>query len=113
MGETTLIGILVALIGALGIKEIWGIWKRKIDIQSKKDMISLNYDYQILHDVIEEERKTVEEMTMRIRLLENKIDQLIEENKECAIKLARLEEKILSSGKLKIAKKRRSKKDAI
>ena len=36
MEDNTLIGILVTLVGALGIKEVWNIWKKKIDVQAKK-----------------------------------------------------------------------------
>ncbi len=109
MDETTLIGILVTLIGALGIKEIWNIWKKKIDVQAKKDIITLSNDHQILHEVIEEQRKTIEDMTKRIIILEDKIDQLIEENRDCAVKLARMEERILLSAKKSSARKRKVK----
>jgi len=109
MDETTLIGILVTLVGALGIKEIWNIWKKKIDVQAKKDIITLSNDHQILHEVIEEQRKTIEDMTKRIIILEDKIDQLIEENRDCAVKLARMEERILLSAKKSSARKRKIK----
>ena len=109
MDETTLIGILVTLIGALGIKEIWNIWKKKIDVQAKKDIITLSNDHQILHEVIEEQRNTIEDMTKRIIILEDKIDQLIEENRDCAVKLARMEERILLSAKKSSARKRKVK----
>jgi len=109
MDETTLIGILVTLIGALGIKELWNIWKKKIDVQAKKDIITLSNDHQILHEVIEEQRKTIEDMTKRIIILEDKIDQLIEENRDCAVKLARMEERILLSAKKSSARKRKVK----
>jgi len=109
MDETTLIGILVTLIGALGIKELWNIWKKKIDVQAKKDIITLSNDHQILHEVIEEQRNTIEDMTKRIIILEDKIDQLIEENRDCAVKLARMEERILLSAKKSSARKRKIK----
>jgi len=109
MDETTLIGILVTLIGALGIKELWNIWKKKIDVQAKKDIITLSNDHQILHEVIEEQRNTIEDMTKRIIILEDKIDQLIEENRDCAVKLARMEERILLSAKKSSARKRKVK----
>ena len=109
MDETTLIGVLVTLIGALGIKELWNIWKKKIDVQAKKDIITLSNDHQILHEVIEEQRNTIEDMTKRIIILEDKIDQLIEENRDCAVKLARMEERILLSAKKSSARKRKVK----
>ena len=109
MDETTLIGILVTLISALGLKEIWNIWKKKIDIQGQKDLITLSKEHQILHGVIEEQRNTIEDMTKRIVLLEGKIDQLIEDNKDCAIKLARMEERLLLSAKQRSTRKQKSK----
>tara|TARA_R110000751_G_scaffold94798_1_gene185047 strand:- start:2084 stop:2434 length:351 start_codon:yes stop_codon:yes gene_type:complete len=111
MDETTLIGILVTLIGALGLKEIWNIWKKKIDIQGKKDLITLSRDHKILHEVIGEQRNIIEDMTKRIIILEEKIDQLIEENRDCAIKLARMEERLLLSAKKSSARKQKSNKN--
>ena len=109
MEDPTLIGILVTLLGAFGVKEIWTIWKKKIDIQGQKDLITLSREHQILHGVIEEQRNTIEDMTKRIVLLENKIDQLIEDNKECAIKLARMEERLTLSAKQRSTRKQKSK----
>jgi len=31
MDDTTIITVLTALVSALGIKEVWNIWKKKID----------------------------------------------------------------------------------
>lgn len=109
MEDNTLIGILVTLVGALGIKEVWNIWKKKIDVQAKKDLLSLSKEHQVLHGVIEEQRSTIEDMTKRIVLLEEKIDQLIEDNKECAVKLARMEERLLLSAKQRSTRKQKSK----
>ena len=109
MEDPTLIGILVTLLGAFGVKEIWTIWKKKIDIQGQKDLITLSKEHQILHGVIEEQRNTIEDMTKRIVLLEGKIDQLIEDNKDCAIKLARMEERLILSAKQRSTRKQKSK----
>ncbi len=91
MEDNTLIGILVTLVGALGTKEVWNIWKKKIDVQAKKDLISLSKEHQVLHGVIEEQRST------------------IEDNKECAVKLARMEERLLLSAKQRSTRKQKSK----
>jgi TolA-binding protein len=112
MDDSSIIAILSAVVGALGIKEIWNIWKKKIDIQAKKDITSLHKEHQILHEVIDEQRNTIEEMTKRIISLEEKIEALIEENKECAIKLARMEERLLANAKNKSTRKRPSTKKA-
>jgi len=83
-----LIGILTAVVSALGIKEIWGIWKRKIEIKNKKDTIDEITKDQITSQVIEE-------LKVKIKSLEEKIDDLLKMNKECAVKLARLEERFI------------------
>ncbi len=105
MEETSIIAILTAVVGALGIKEIWNIWKKKIDIQAKKDITSLHHQHTILHKVIEEQKIVIEEMKDRIVSLEEKIELLIEENRDCAVKLARMEERLLASASKRTRKK--------
>ena len=81
-----LIYCITVIVSALGIKEIWGIWKRKIEIRNKRDQIDEVTKDQITSQVIEELKK-------KINGLEEKIDDLLTMNKECAVKLARLEER--------------------
>ena len=81
-----LIYCITVIVSALGIKEIWGIWKRKIEIKNKKDQIDEITKDQITSQVIEELKR-------KISGLEGKIDDLLKMNKECAVKLARLEER--------------------
>ena len=81
-----LIYCITVIVSALGIKEIWGIWKRKIEIKNRKDQIDEITKDQITSQVIEELKR-------KINGLEEKIDDLLKMNKECAIKLARLEER--------------------
>jgi len=81
-----LIYCITVIVSALGIKEIWGIWKRKIEIRNKKDQIDEITKDQITSQVIEELKR-------KINGLEEKIDDLLKMNKECAVKLARLEER--------------------
>lgn len=88
MEDTTLIGVLIALISALGIKEIWQIIKKRIDIKAEKDKRGDNLGLVV-----------IEELKNKIEALEIKIDELIEENQQCAVKLARMEERILLSAK--------------
>ena len=100
MDETTIITLLTALIAALGIKEIWQIWKKKIDQKNKRDNLDETTKDQITFQVIEE-------LKAKIADLETKLDELIEENKKCAIKLARLEERITLSAKKNAGRKRK------
>ena len=86
MDTELLIYCITAIVSALGIKEIWGIWKRKIEIRNKKDQIDEITKDQITSQVIEELKR-------KINGLEGKIDDLLKMNKECAVKLARLEER--------------------
>ncbi len=78
--------ILIALISALGVKEIWNIIKKKIDISAKK------------------EDNQIERLTEKISSLEVKIDELIKENLNLKVKLAKMEERILLTAKNRIKK---------
>ena len=99
MEPTSIITILTALVAALGVKEIWNIWKKKIDnshkkeIQQQKSLDKLSY-------------QVIEELKIKIGELEEKIDDLIEKNKQCAIKLARLEERMTLSAKKNAGRKK-------
>jgi len=106
MDHDVILTIVTAIAGALGIKEIWNIWKKKIDIQAKKDLTSLQHQQLIVTDVMQEQRKSMEEMTTRIISLEDKIDKLITENIMLREKLARMEERLLINAKLKVNRKR-------
>ncbi len=78
--------LLIALISALGVKEIWNIIKKKIDINAKK------------------EDDQIERLTEKITSLEVKIDELIQENMNLKVKLAKMEERILLTAKNRIKK---------
>ena len=85
MDDTTIITVLTALVSALGLKEIWNIWKKKIDQRNRK----LNKD-EITKDQLT--AKVIEELKI-------KIDKLIKENIELREKLARMEERLLVNAK--------------
>ena len=79
-------GLLIALISALGVKEIWNIVKKKIDINAKKED-----DHIVM-------------LTQKISNLEIKIDELIKENMQLKVKVAKMEERILLTAKNRIKK---------
>lgn len=79
-------GLLIALISALGVKEIWNIIKKKIDINAKKED-----DHIVM-------------LTQKISNLEIKIDELIKENMQLKVKVAKMEERILLTAKNRIKK---------
>ena len=95
--DTTLLSIIASVAAALGIKELWTIWKKKIDIkagkQSEEVQLSTKVFFAIIGDLKED-----------IKSLEVKIEELIEENKQCAIKLARLEERLIANVSTKVRK---------
>ena len=87
--------ILIALISALGIKEIWNIWKKKIDINAgKKEREDSLYARQ------------VEILSNKIEQLEIKIDELIKENTHLKIKIVKMENRLISNAKKKLETKR-------
>jgi|TARA_R110000744_G_scaffold114561_2_gene214311 regulator of replication initiation timing len=78
--------ILITLISALGIKEVWNIIKKKIDINAQK------------------EDSHIEMLVEKIEGLESKINTLIEENIQLKVKIAKMEERIIFTAKNRIKK---------
>lgn len=87
---------LLAIIGALGIKEIWVIVKKRMDLNAQKE---------------ERGEKiatgAIGELQSKINDLETKVHNLIEENTELKVKLARMEERILLHAKNTIKKRKK------
>ena len=88
MDDHSLIMTVSALVGALGLKEIWSIVKKRIDIQAKKEERTDN-----LHN------KVIEELKNKIDGLEKKIDELITENTHLRVKIAKMEERLIINAK--------------
>ena len=83
MDSITIITILSALLTTLGVKEIWNIWKKKIDLEAKKD------------SKIDEIYLTIiKDLKTQIGKLEEKVDNLILENIALRENVARLDERI-------------------
>ena len=99
MEPELLLYCITAIVSALGVKEVWSIWKTKINLKHQKKLKLETTKDQITSQVIDE-------LKTRIRDLENKIDSLLKLNKECAIKLARLEERLTLSAKKNATRKR-------
>jgi len=97
MEDHSLIMIVSTLVGALGIKEIWNIVKKRMDINAAKeervDGLSI---------------KVIEELKDKISELELKIDVLITENTQLRVKLAKMEERLILNAKSKASRKRPS-----
>ena len=95
MEDHSLLMVVTSLVGALGLKSIWDIIKKRMDIKAAKeeriDNLSIN---------------VIEELKDKIVALELKIDELITENTALREKLARMEERILLSAKKSAGRKR-------
>ena len=101
MEDHDLIVIVTALASALGLKEIWNIVKKKMDLSAKKDKSNETTKDKITAQVIEELKEKIGE-------LERKIDELIKENIELSVKLARMEERLMQSAKKRAGRKRKA-----
>lgn len=99
MEAELLLYCITAIVSALGVKEIWSIWKTKINLKHQKKL-----KFETTKDQITS--KVIDELKIRIRELETKVDELLEVNKECAIHLARLEERLTLSAKKNSTRKR-------
>ena len=78
--------LLIALLSAFGVKEIWSIIKKKMDQNEREgdklDKLSL---------------KIITELKDKIDSLELKIEELIIENTNLKIKVAKMEERLIKS----------------
>jgi regulator of replication initiation timing len=78
MTNETLITVLTALVSAFGVKEIWAIWKKKIDLKAKKEDKVDDLYLSIIKD-----------LKAQIQKLEVKVDTLIKENVELREEIAK------------------------
>jgi len=101
MENEVLMSILTAITSALGIKEIWLIWKKRVELNQKKLTKDANLKDKLMSEVILDLKEKIDQ-------LEEKIDELIEENTMLREKLARMEERLMSSA-TKAAQNKRTK----
>jgi peptidoglycan hydrolase CwlO-like protein len=112
MEDTTLIiGALATLIAAFGVKEVWNIWKKKIDIHAAKEIRDEENETKgwkaqgkLLTQVIEELKQKIDE-------LEAKIDKLVEENTALKVKIGKMEEQLIDNAAARSRTKRTTKKN--
>ena len=90
--------ILIGLISALGLKEIWNIWKKKIDVNAAKEEREENIY-----------AKQVDVLTNKISQLETKIELLIEENIQLRVNIERMQTRLVVSAKKKVNRKNNEK----
>jgi|TARA_B100001094_G_scaffold282395_1_gene294463 predicted nuclease with TOPRIM domain len=99
MEQEVLMSILTAITSALGVKEIWLIYKKRVELNQKKLNKDANLKDKLMSEVILDLKHKIEE-------LETKIDELIEENTMLREKLARMEERLMLSATSKARTKR-------
>ena len=109
MEESTIIAGLIALIGAFGIKEVWNIWKKKIDINAAKEIREEEKEHKEWRAEGKLLAKVIEELKQKIDELEAKIDLLVQENTDLKVKIGKMEEQLMSNAASRSRTKRTTK----
>jgi predicted nuclease with TOPRIM domain len=91
MQNETIISLVVGLIGALGLKEVWNIWKKKIDNST-----------QIKSEIRKDNKQRIRELEDQVNELRERIENLLLENADMKAHVARLEERILLTAKNRV-----------
>ena len=105
MDNEILLSILTAITSALGVKEIWQLWKKRMELNEEKAQKDSKAKDKLMSEVILDLKHKIEE-------LESKIDALIEENTMLREKLARMEERLILSASTRATRKRTKKESA-
>jgi len=100
MDDHNLILAVAGVVSALGLKEIWQLFKQKIDINAKKEERQDNL-----------QARVIEELKNKIDGLERKIDELITENTHLRIKIAKMEERLIVTAKKRNQNKYKDEQD--
>lgn len=95
MDDHSILMAVTALISAIGLKEVWSIFKQKIDINAKKEERS---------DSMYAQQVAV--LSNKIQQLETKIELLIEENIQLRVKVVKMEARLITSAKKKVNKRK-------
>tara|TARA_R100001443_G_scaffold11414_2_gene20965 strand:+ start:580 stop:903 length:324 start_codon:yes stop_codon:yes gene_type:complete len=96
MEDHSLLVALAGIVSALGLKEIWNIVKKRMDIRASKDERADDLSIKVIHELKE-----------KITALELKIDVLITENTELRVKIAKMEERLIQNAKKSASRKRK------
>jgi predicted nuclease with TOPRIM domain len=91
METETIISLVVGLVGALGLKEGWNIWKKKIDNSTK-----------IKSEIRNDNKQRIKELEGQVNELRQRIEELLIENANVKANIARLEERILLTAKNRV-----------
>jgi len=116
MDMESYVAILTALVGALGIKEVWKIIKKKVDHSSNLEEKQLDFTHQVIRELKDDNEKLQKQLNEQQQMMiehEKKIAELLTINKQlrlmmdaCAEKMDRMEKRILTRAKTSSGKKR-------
>ena len=99
MEQEVLMSVLTAITSALGIKEIWLIWKKRVELNNKKLTKDANLKDKLMSEVILDLKEKIDNL-----------EEIIEENTMLREKLARMEERLMLSA-TKSSNNKRSKSE--
>ena len=91
METETIISLVVGLVGALGLKEGWNIWKNLVDNST-----------QIKSEIREDNKQRIKELEEQVNELRQRIEELLIQNADMKANVARLEERILLTAKNRV-----------
>lgn len=122
MDTESYIIILTALVGALGVKEIWKIIKGRVDHNSKVEEKQLDFTHDIITELKKDNEKLQKQLNEQHKMMiehEKKITELVIINKQlresmeaCANKMEKMEERLMERAKSSASKKSKSKRSA-
>ena len=98
MDDHSLLLALTGIISAFGLKEVWTIIQKKMDIGAKKEERE-----ETLYT------KQIEVLTNKITQLETKIEVLIEENVRLRVKVVKMETRLVNNAKKRTQRNEKSK----
>lgn len=103
------IAILTAIVGALGVKEIWKIIKSRVDHSNTIDSKKVEFKHEMILQLQTDNKELqsrLDKQSARIVETEKKLTELLIINKQlrktiedCSLKMARMEERLLAKKK--------------
>jgi TolA-binding protein len=109
MEDHSMIVILTALVSALGIKQIWSIIQKRIDVNAAKEIREEEKEDKEWRAQGKLLSQVIEELKQKIDELEAKIDKLVEENTDLKVKIGKMEEQLMSNAASRSRTKRTTK----
>ncbi len=106
MDMESYIVVLTALVGALGLKEIWKIIKKKVDHSSSLEEKQIDFTHEVVRELKSDNEKLQAQLNAQQTMMiehERKISELLTINKQlremmdaCASKMEKMEERLMT-----------------